>query len=108
MEAAFKLGPFTVGWYGIIIALAAMAAIAITLLEAKRREEDTDHVLNIAIITIPLGIIGARLYHVIDLWDFYRPVQDISRALVINDIGTDEAAAALIQFMKKGESQCGF
>lgn len=43
-----------------------------------------------------------------DLWDFYRPVQDISRALVINDIGTDEAAAALIQFMKKGESQCGF
>lgn len=72
MEAALKLGPFTVGWYGVIIALAAMTAIAITFFEAKRRGEDTDHVLNIAIITIPLGIIGARLYHVIDLWDFYR------------------------------------
>jgi hypothetical protein len=43
-----------------------------------------------------------------NLWDFYRPVQDIGRALVINDIGPDEAAAALIQFMKKGEKQCAF
>lgn len=44
----------------------------------------------------------------VDLWHIYRPVQDIGRALVINDIGTDEAAAALIRFLKKGGKECAF
>lgn len=44
----------------------------------------------------------------VNLWSVYRPVQDIGRALVINDIGADEAAAALIRFMKKGEKECAF
>jgi len=44
----------------------------------------------------------------LDLWDFYRPIQDINRALVCSEIGADEAAASLIQFMKKGTRKCAF
>jgi hypothetical protein len=44
----------------------------------------------------------------VNLWSVYRPVQDIGRALVLNDIGTDEAAAALIRFMKEGGKECAF
>ena len=71
MDATIQIGPLTIGGYGILIATAAIAAIATSVLEAKRRGEAIDHVLNIAFIVLPLGIIGARLYHVIDLWDYY-------------------------------------
>ena len=71
MEVAFYLGSIPVYWYGILITLAIIAAIFIAVVEAKRRGEALEHVLNLALIVIPLGIIGARLYHVVDEWDFY-------------------------------------
>ena len=67
----FQLGPFTIGLYGLFIATGAALAVWIATIEAGRRGELKDHVINMALIVIPLGIIGARLYHVIDLWDFY-------------------------------------
>ncbi len=66
-----NLGPVTIGLYGIMIALGIVAAIALSIVEAKRRGQDTGHISNMALIIIPLGIIGARLYHVIDEWSFY-------------------------------------
>ena len=72
MEVAFQLGPFAIHWYGILIAVAVMATISVAIIEAKRREEAWEHVINAALIVVPLGFIGARLYHVIDQWDFYR------------------------------------
>jgi phosphatidylglycerol:prolipoprotein diacylglycerol transferase len=71
MEVAFRLGSFGIAWYGIILSLAVIMAIAVTFIEVKRRGEATDRVLTLALIVIPLGIIGARLYHVIDLWSYY-------------------------------------
>jgi hypothetical protein len=44
----------------------------------------------------------------LDLWDLFRPVQDIIRALVCKQAGVDEAAANLIHFMKKGGRECAF
>ncbi len=66
-----QLGPITIGWYGVLIAFAAIAGMTLAINEAKRRGQATEHVLNMASIALPLGIIGARLYHVIDQWDFY-------------------------------------
>ncbi len=71
MEASINLGPFTIGWYGIMIALGVIATLGVATIEAKRRGEHSGHILNMALIVIPLGIIGARIYHVIDLWDYY-------------------------------------
>ena len=69
---AFQFGPFTVAYYGIIVTTGIIAAIVLSHLEAKRRQEDTRHIFNMLLVILPLGIIGARLYHVIDQWDFYR------------------------------------
>jgi phosphatidylglycerol:prolipoprotein diacylglycerol transferase len=71
MEIAFNLGPIAVTWYGILITLGAIGTIVLAIVEAKRRGEASEHVLNAALIVLPLGIIGARLYHVIDQWGFY-------------------------------------
>ncbi len=71
MGVAFQLGPFTVNWYGIIIATAALAGFFLASREAKRRGEDPEHTFMMAFLLVPMSFIGARLYHVIDLWDFY-------------------------------------
>ena len=71
MEVALYLGPFTIRWYGILITVAVIAAIVLAIIEAKRQGEAWGNVLNMALFVLPLGIIGARLYHVIDKWDFY-------------------------------------
>ena len=68
---AFQIGPITVSWYGILIMTGVVAAVVLSFIEAKRRGENLDHVINLALVVLPLGIIGARLYHVIDQWSYY-------------------------------------
>ena len=68
---SLEIGPFTIHLYGVMLALGALAAVAVAYLEARRRGQDTEHLFSMALIVIPLGVIGARAYHVIDKWDFY-------------------------------------
>ena len=70
-EAAFVIGNTSVNWYGILIGTGVLAAIGVAVIEARRRGESTTHLMNIAIVVIPSGVIGARLYHVIDKWGYY-------------------------------------
>jgi phosphatidylglycerol:prolipoprotein diacylglycerol transferase len=76
---AFRIGTWSVYWYGIIIAAAVLVATWVAAFEAKRRGEDEDHVWNAAFIVVLLGIVGARLYHVFSSpaggglgWAYYR------------------------------------
>ncbi len=71
MGVAFSIGPITVAWYGILITVGVIAATVVAAWEAKRRGESVDHLLNMLLLILPLGIIGARLYHVIDQWSYY-------------------------------------
>lgn len=70
-EIAFQIGNITIGWYGIMISLGVLGALTTAYYECKRRGENPDHIINIALIIVPLGVIGARLYHVIDKWSYY-------------------------------------
>jgi phosphatidylglycerol---prolipoprotein diacylglyceryl transferase len=64
---AFSIGPITVGWYGIMVALAVMTIVAWALYWAKKDSLlSTDRMLNIALVGIPSGIIFSRLLFVID------------------------------------------
>ena len=69
---AFTIGPITVGWYGIMVALAVVTVVTWGLYWAKKDPGlSGDLVLNAAIVGIPSGIVGARLMHVIDNWNLY-------------------------------------
>jgi prolipoprotein diacylglyceryl transferase len=66
------LGPFPVRWYGLFMGLATLAGMVIVAVRFARRGIDPWRVFPMLIFAVPLGIIGARLFNVIDDFGFYR------------------------------------
>jgi len=64
-------GHFTLNWYSIIVMLAILAAIMIAIYEGKRKGISSETILSLAPWLVLGGIIGARLFHVVDKWDYY-------------------------------------
>ncbi|MCL4396322.1 MAG: prolipoprotein diacylglyceryl transferase [Chloroflexi bacterium] len=56
---------FPIYWYGILIVTGALVGAFIATRQAKRHGIDPDHIWNALLIALILGVIGARLYHVI-------------------------------------------
>lgn len=69
---AVRIGPISIAWYGIIIVGSAMVAAYLAEREAKRHGENPEHVWNGLLWCLILGMIGARLYHVVSSLDYYR------------------------------------
>ncbi|CAA9430973.1 MAG: Prolipoprotein diacylglyceryl transferase [uncultured Rubrobacteraceae bacterium] len=67
----FELGPFALRWYGLFIALGIAAATWLTVRELSRRGYDGALALDALFFVVPLGFIGARIYHVITDYDLY-------------------------------------
>ena len=65
------VGPFTFRWYGVIMALAVIVGLWILSGQLKRRGMSPDHAWGMALFAVPLGVIGARLFHVFDNFSFY-------------------------------------
>ncbi len=64
-----QLGPVSIDWYGIGYAVALVAGIWLAYRQARLRRENPDHIGNGMILVFVLGLIGARLYHLIDQWN---------------------------------------
>jgi phosphatidylglycerol:prolipoprotein diacylglycerol transferase len=62
---AFTIGKFDVYWYGIIISLSIVVAVAVATFLCKLRKYNTDMPLNIALVILPTGILCARLFAVL-------------------------------------------
>ena len=62
---AFQIGPISIHWYGVLFAVAAVAAAWLATREARRRGEDAEQVWSMLLVAAIGGLIGARLYHVI-------------------------------------------
>ena len=63
---AFAIGSLAVRWYGIAVALAVMALLAMTLRETKRLGISQDIIYSLFLWGIIGGFIVSRLVHVID------------------------------------------
>ena len=63
---------FSIAYYGIVIVTGKMIAIWIAQREAKRTGQNPEQYLDLAMIGIAAGILGARIYYVIFAWDYYK------------------------------------
>lgn len=64
----FHVGHFVLRWYAVILITAMSVGIWLTAREAERKGFKKDDVYGVAIWIILAGIIGARLFHVLDHW----------------------------------------
>jgi prolipoprotein diacylglyceryl transferase len=70
-NAAWQLGPLTLRAYALCIVLGIFVACWVTERRMRQRGAPPYLVLDVAIWAVPLGIIGARIYHVISSWQIY-------------------------------------
>ncbi len=63
---------FEIAYYGIVIALAMIAGVGLILREAEKTGQDQDFYMNMLLLSIIVGIIGARTYYVVFSWDYYK------------------------------------
>lgn len=68
---AFHIFGIDVMWYGILIAVGMLTALIISYKRAPRHDLPSEHVLDAALICIPLAIVGARLYYILFHWSEY-------------------------------------
>ena len=66
-KVAFTLfGKLEVRWYGLIITLGIIFAVLYVIQRGKKYEKvSSDDIIDIGILTVLLGVIGARLYYVL-------------------------------------------
>ena len=62
----FDLGPLAVPWHGLFTALGILAAAFFALRYARERELDEDRLINLFLIIVVSGMIGARVFYLIE------------------------------------------
>ena len=73
------VGSFELRWYGVAIALAVVAAVVIGARRAKKKGISADEIYFLAPWVLIGGLVGARMFHVVDNFGYYlaNPVQII-------------------------------
>ncbi|MCP3818816.1 prolipoprotein diacylglyceryl transferase [Streptomyces sp. A3M-1-3] len=66
-----NLGPLMLHWYAIMVILGIIAAVAIGQRRWSERGGAAGTVLDVAMVAVPFGMLGGRLYHVITSWQLY-------------------------------------
>jgi phosphatidylglycerol---prolipoprotein diacylglyceryl transferase len=69
----FQLGPVTVSWYGLMIALAAVTVVWWAFRQNSRRHQFSHNTLIIAAaVGLVSGVVFSKLLHVIDQFSYYQ------------------------------------
>ena len=66
-----RLGPLALRWYSLMIMVGVMAGVWLSARFAEKRGLNPDDIYTAAFWVVGGGIIGARLAHVVDRWDYY-------------------------------------
>ncbi len=66
----------SIAWYSLLMMTAVALGIALAMREEKRLRLPKETILNFALLAIPLGVVGARLYYVAFSWNHFaeRPL----------------------------------
>jgi phosphatidylglycerol:prolipoprotein diacylglycerol transferase len=68
----FQLGPFSLRWYGLLIALAVLLGLAIATRLGQQRAIEPGLIADLLPLLVLGAVIGARLYYVLLEWRQYQ------------------------------------
>jgi phosphatidylglycerol:prolipoprotein diacylglycerol transferase len=63
---AVHLGPISLYWYGLLVAVGFVAAVWLGSREAERDGLDSDRFLSATLVAALVGLLGARLYFILE------------------------------------------
>ncbi|KQR86404.1 prolipoprotein diacylglyceryl transferase [Microbacterium sp. Leaf179] len=79
-----EAGPFQIRFYAIAIVAGIVLAVMITGRRLHHSGYETGAVVDVAMWTVPLGILGARIYHVVTHpGDYFLPSADLWRVFYV-------------------------
>lgn len=78
-RVAFTIFGLEVAWYGVLIAAGMLLGVLLAARRTKAIGVEEDIMYDIALWSIPAGVLGARVYYVIFNWSYYS--QDLMRIL---------------------------
>ena len=67
-----RIGPVAIYWYGVLIVTGAMLAAHIASRLSRRNGHDPEIAWNLLLVCLLTGVIGARIYHILSSWEYYR------------------------------------
>ncbi|MBT9608258.1 prolipoprotein diacylglyceryl transferase [Microbacterium sp.] len=86
--ASFHIGPLTIHTYALCIVTGIIVAVLVTDRRLRRRGVTPWTVIDVALWTVPLGIIAARFYHVLTHGsDYFYPGANLWNVFAIWDGG---------------------
>ena len=72
MVKSFSVFGVSFAYYGLIIGIGMVAGLIVASADAKRRGQNPDIYLDVALYGIVIEILGARLYYVVFQWGYYK------------------------------------
>ncbi|KGX92923.1 prolipoprotein diacylglyceryl transferase [Pontibacillus halophilus JSM 076056 = DSM 19796] len=76
------LGPFTIYWYGVIIATGLFIGLWMATKESQRLGLPKDIFVDLLVFAIPIAILSARIYYVIFEWNRFKDASFIEMIAV--------------------------
>ena len=76
-SVAFDIFGLSIAWYALIITMGMVAAVIYVVFQAKKIGITIDDVIDYALFTIPIGIVGARLYYVFTKLEEFDSLLDV-------------------------------
>ena len=67
-----SLGPLNLRLYGLMVALGVIAGVYAAARLLQRRGLNPEWAVQVSTVGVPLGLIGARAYHVLTDWKSYQ------------------------------------
>lgn len=102
IDPTLELGPVTLAWHGITIALGLLVGGALAVREARRRRLDTEPLSTIGILIAASALVGGRLFYLAEHGDLLRPAAWMGTQGFTFNGGFILAAAAATLYVWRG------
>lgn len=99
ISRGFELFGFRIYWYAVVIACGLLLAVLYAMRHAEEFRLNSDHMMDVALVTIPVAFIGARLYYVLFSGNLAWYADDLLRVLNVRDGGLGIYGGIIVAFL---------